>query len=144
MKWILVANRAQALVYQANEKKQLEQNTILENENGRLKNNEIYTDSPGMGRARNKDSTHFHSQNGERDAHEQHAIRFAQKLAEFVDKARKQNKLEDLIVVAEPHFLGLLRSNMSKNSVEMVSQWVKKDFMNIPSAEMQKLLYSIL
>ena len=54
---------------------------------------------------------------------EQATERFADNIADYLDKGRNEHRFQRLFIVADPKFLGILRGNMNKH----VSQMVEKD-----------------
>lgn len=55
------------------------------------------------------------------------AKRFAQELNDVLRRASLSHQFEDLIVVAAPKFLGLLRANFDKQVIVKVRQEIAKD-----------------
>lgn len=53
---------------------------------------------------------------------EQATERFADSIADYLDKGRNDHRYQRLFIVAEPKFLGLLRENMNKHVSQMVEQ----------------------
>jgi protein required for attachment to host cells len=62
--------------------------------------------------------------------HVEHA--FAKRLADFVDKGRCDNQLDQLILVAGPRFLGDLRAALSPETQRLVKLEINKE---IPATE---------
>jgi protein required for attachment to host cells len=73
-----------------------------------------------------------HAVGGENDPRQQEAVRFARRIARRLDDARRRDEFEELIVVAGPPFLGLVRSEMSRPTRERVVHEVRKDLVHGP------------
>lgn len=50
----------------------------------------------------------------------QEMIEFAKRIADYLDDARKANKLNKLLIVAAPAFLGELRNHLSTQTSEKI------------------------
>jgi protein required for attachment to host cells len=66
----------------------------------------------------------------ENDPHRREAVQFARRIAQRLDDAREHEEFEDLIVVAAPAFLGLMREEMSKPTRARVVHEVHKDLVH--------------
>jgi protein required for attachment to host cells len=64
-------------------------------------------------------------------AHEHTARTFAKELADIVDRGRTDGRFGRVVLVAEPHFLGLLRGSLSTEVTKMVEASVSKDLANV-------------
>ena len=120
--WVVVAHRAGARLFehrtgQAHAGK-LAHLRDLENPDGRKKSGEIDTD-------RTVSST----------AHEQVAVSFARSLAHELEAARINHQLDQLVLVAEPHFLGLLEAALDRPTARIVTAVVRKDLAQVPGHE---------
>lgn len=73
-----------------------------------------------------------HSTGGERNPRKVEARRFAQRIAEALDEARRQNRYERLVVMAPPAFLGLLREEMPAAVRALLAAEVGKDLVHQP------------
>ena len=61
-----------------------------------------------------------HAYQDETEPKQQEVIAFAKRIADYLDDARKANKLGRLLIVAAPAFLGELRKQMSEQTNEFV------------------------
>ncbi len=68
------------------------------------------------------------------------AVRFARRIARRLDDARRNGEFEELIVVAGPPFLGLVREGLSRPTRARVVHEVRKDLVHMPLAALQKHL----
>lgn len=102
IKWVFVANRAEAVVFKQGPGQQVTFIDRIPNPEGKPSESEI---SP--------DSAIRHGLDRRSAQHEEVALRFARQLGEFLHQAKSTQRYEGLILVAEPHFLGLLRKELT-------------------------------
>ena len=72
--------------------------------------------------------------------HEQVAVQFARKIAHILDLAVLKNDLSDLVVVAEPHFLGLLNQEFSKRVKSVLKSEVPREWSQGSDKELKEYL----
>ena len=68
---------------------------------------------------------------------------FAKKLCRILQKARTENLLNDLVLVSEPHFLGLLLSTLDAQTLKLLSAKVEKDLGYYTDAEAKDYLCNL-
>jgi protein required for attachment to host cells len=124
MSWILIANRAGARIVdkQANNFSLVE---TIAHEQGRLRDRDI--DSDKQGRSFDRVGGGRHALSASESAHEHDAKAFAQQLADKLRAERNAKRFERLVLVAEPHFLGLLRDALDSVTARTVIASVSKD-----------------
>lgn len=127
--WITVASRTGMKVFKYEyPSRELSLIHTLDHPEGHLKDSEIGTGRPGrafdsIGMARHSVETH--------QSPTQHlAETFAKQIAKFLDEGRINKEYTELILVAEPSFLGLLRQNLSPASNKKLVHSINKDFSN--------------
>ena len=124
MTWIVVASRAGARIVD----KQGDQLFLVEDiphEAGRLRNREI--DSDRQGRTFSRTTAARHALQTSESAHEHATKTFAKTIGERLDQARVAGQFERLVLVAEPHLLGLLRDVLDQETRRRVIASVPKD-----------------
>lgn len=133
MIWLVVADGAKARFFDTNLKGEpFEELETLENERGRDRNQEMERDRPGR----------TVSGGGQRSAYDEGDKRdiveaqFADRVAEYLEKARNQNKYEQLVILAAPKFLGQLRNEFS-DGVESAVRF--EDTVNLTKASRSEL-----
>jgi protein required for attachment to host cells len=113
-------------------------NLIVERKDGHAdpKDREIKSDAPGRafggGDAR--------SAYEETDFHQQEEDRFAAETAEMLEARALSNDYQALVVVAPPRTLGELRKHYHKEVERRLVAEVPKDLVNVPVAEIEKVL----
>lgn len=85
---------------------------------GRLHDRQITSDLPG--KVKGTDSSGGHAYQAETDPKKHELSEFAKRVADFLDDARKTNKLSNLLLVAAPAFLGELRAHLSSETSQKV------------------------
>jgi len=118
--WIVVADQSKARIFTVdNPRGPLQEVAELVHPEGRERTQELTTDLPG----RTFDSSGLggrHAMVTPADPKEQESIRFAKQVAEHVRAGCKQGHCNRLLLVAGPHFLGLLREYLNAlNGVEI-------------------------
>ena len=100
--------------------------------NGRMPSGQSVTEHPsGLGRPGAAPDT---------DPKEVEAQRFASELADMLGKRLDEHAYEGLILVAPPHFLGLLRGHINAQVHKRVEGSIDKDFSMLPLHELKKRL----
>lgn len=84
---------------------------------GRMHEQDMVSDLPGKG-AGNSD---HHAYQEIVEPKQQEMIAFAKRTGDYLEDARKADKISSLLVVAAPAFLGELRKQMSDETNEMVA-----------------------
>lgn len=136
--WIVTANRTEAKFFSyANRSLNFERK--IENPRGRLKNSELDADKPGFYWA----SGQLHGSNraGMNSSTEKVAQEFARDIAEVLEECRKAQEFEELTVIADPHFLGLLRASFSKELDKLISREIPRDLGSFPTEDIQDRLW---
>jgi protein required for attachment to host cells len=70
----------------------------------------------------------------------QEAVRFARRISCRLDDALQKGEFEELIVVAGPPFLGLMRSELSRPARERVVYEIRKDLVHGPVEALRRHL----
>ena len=133
MSWILIANRVGARIVD----KQGSKFTLIEtisHEQGRLRDREVNSDKQGRGFDRKGGGGH--ALTASETAHEHDAKAFAQELAAKLRDERNAKHFERLVLVAEPHFLGLLRDALDSVTARTVIASVSKDLSRIALSDL--------
>ena len=137
--WVLVAESSRAKFYTAkNRADPITEIEVLVHPEGRLHEGDLVSDSAGsdggsVGQGR-------HIMNDKTSAKELEACSFAKLLADRLDSARIKGKFSKLVLVAPPAFLGLLRENLSKEVMAMVSNQVHKNLVQKPAETVREYL----
>jgi protein required for attachment to host cells len=126
--WYMVANRTEALVYEGNLRQGFRFVKRYRNPKGRLLERDLEGDRPGRSFSSARGSSIRHGLEPHSHRHETVAIQFARYLARTLDEAVLKSSLTDLVVMAEPHFLGLLNQHFSKRVKSVISRQVPNEW----------------
>lgn len=141
--WILVAHRGGARFFEnPGPGKGLVHLETIEHPEGRLKNGELNSDKPG--RAFDRVGGGRHSMSTEQEPTERVAQQFAKQLSEKLVRGRTENRYTRLILVAEPRFLGELRSALDSPTTALVSATLDKDLGGIDDRDISKHLSNVV
>lgn len=137
--WILVAHNAGARIFRRNRPRDgLEIVLEIDHPEGRLRNHEINSDKPGR-RYRGGDQNRHGTSNHEMPD-EHLAIEFARKLASILDDGRSQNLYRNVVLVAGPKMLGMLRENVDKKTKEKIVATLDKDLGRVDDGDLPQHL----
>ena len=141
--WILVAHRGGARIFErTGPGKGLGLIRDIPHPSGRLKNQDIGADKPG--RSFDSHGVGRHALGKEHEPTEQLAERFARELAGLLDEGRTHRRYAQLVLVAEPRFLGMLRAALTPATAALVVAALDKDLGDIDARELPKHLEGVL
>jgi protein required for attachment to host cells len=103
----------------------------------RMRDRDFSSDRPGRvfdraAPAGRRGASAHHSTNGERSPHQRQALVFARRIVAQLERARRLNEFQGIVIVAAPAFLGLLHSVMHGPLRKMIVGQVRKDFAHRP------------
>jgi protein required for attachment to host cells len=131
--WIVAADSSRARVLQVAGRERLDEIENLVNPEGRLQDRELTTDAnprlhgPGGMSAREEPSA------------VEHAVElFAKRVGDYLDKARTDQRFEQLVLVAPPKFLGALRKELGKEVGKLVADELPKDISWFNERELER------
>lgn len=152
MIWILVAHRADARLFKSSGRLgDVRLVRELDFPDGRRQNREIDTDAKGSrystSAGRGNGSSHGggapasqmkHGLDPRMEAVEHLSDIFAKELAVILREGRTHNEYDDLILVAEPGFLGKVRKFLDKDTARKVVSTIDRNFTGLPMPELVK------
>lgn len=133
--WVLVANGSQARLFDMDgPRKSMTLVKEYAHPESRMKNEQLSSDRSG----------HFMSGGTQGSGSFNEAIdpksyeieRFAMELTKSLDEGRAANKFGKVVLVASPHFLGLLKQTMSEQLGKTVSHTIQKDYTAVTDRDM--------
>ena len=111
--WVLVADKRKAKIFRIVKFPKLEEISYMEHPESRLHNQDLISSKPGRS---------FQSVGKSRSAYQPEtepkhleAAKFATEIAHALYKASLEGEFNQLYIIAEPSFLGLLRSHLNPN-----------------------------
>jgi protein required for attachment to host cells len=119
--WVLVANRTGARIFNRDAYK-LTPVSAHEHPSGRKRDQDIEAAS-----AHRTFDKHARGRTHQESPHEHAAEAFAKELAAELARGRTERGVQRLVLVAEPHFLGLVREELDPPTAKLVAATVPKD-----------------
>jgi protein required for attachment to host cells len=142
--WILIADASGArIVFSQSVRAPLTLVREFNNPRGRQRSQDLDTDIPGRVSKAGAPGTRAAMQ-PQTTTHEEAAIQFARELAVTLKKELDKGSYNALSVVAPPHFLGILRSELDKNVQQTVRGTVDKDLAHFGLNELKPHLEGLL
>lgn len=136
--WVVVADNCQAKIFRLLKFPKLEEMTHLKHPESRLHNQDIISSKPGRG---------FQSVGNSRSAYQQEtepkqveAIKFASEIAHFLYTASNKGEFNQLYIIAEPSFLGLLRQHINPHIQKIIIAEVPKELTSCSKESIEHLL----
>ena len=119
--WVLAGDASRARIFETQSRLgELTEVEDLVHPSSRLPEQELVSDSPGMGRTHPPGGGPGHSVGHEEDAAAEERDRFAREVAGVLRKAREGDRFHRLHVLAAPRFLGALRQHLDEATRELV------------------------
>jgi len=140
--WVLVANASEARLFNL-VKSDLEPVKSFSHDESRMKGEELTSDRPGAYQSDVNREGHG-SYAEPTDPKEYEKDRFARELADALNKARTENRFNELVIVASPHFHGLINQHLDDESSQRVSQHIEKDYTQVRDSDMLDTLLPYL
>jgi protein required for attachment to host cells len=136
---IVVADQAEAIFYdtpslQAQPKEVAHISDPLAHQHDR----DFSSDRPG--RSYESVGGQRHAIERENDPRQREAVLFAKRISRRLDEARRKGEYDELIVVAGPPFLGLMRKELSRPTRERVVHEIRKDLVHSPVESLRRHL----
>ncbi|MEK6579514.1 MAG: host attachment protein [Bdellovibrionota bacterium] len=140
-RWYLVANRVDAVIYRDRPKgRRFQFVERFTNPSSKLMEADLDSDRAGSGMSSNRGGVIRHALDRRFTRHEKTAATFAKKVAETINLASSEQRFHDLVVVAEPHFLGLLRSSFSAPVRRKIYRDIPREFAQGSDLKLQSFI----
>jgi len=111
--------------------------------NAHLHDRDLKSDRPGRvfasARGRRGAVAH-HATGGENSPRKHEAVVFARQIAAELEKARRENRFDRVVLAAGPPFLGVLRAALEKVFHSRMAAEIPKDLVHEPEAELRTYL----
>ena len=138
--WIVVADSAQARIFSGSpgsgQWRQIEE---LVHAKSRIHEREVAAGEPG--RIFNTDGQGRRGLSQSVSPREHEAVKFCRELAEELESARVERRYGQLVLVAAPAFLGLLRKTISVATARLISQELDKDLAHMDQQDVLKHIH---
>ncbi len=137
VKWLVIANARKAKVYSfVYLNRGLKLVTEMDHPENTLKEHDVVTDRHGRYQAQGGLSGGVYGE--DYSAKETNLEKTAKELMAWLDKARMAHKYTALIMAAPPHYMGLLKKNMSKPLEALLHRTVSKDLVRVPEHKLSE------
>ena len=124
--WVVVCDASRARLFRLGPQRQWQLIRELEHPESRAKGRDILTDRPG--RMKQSASPDRPAMELTKPIHEVESERFAHEIAKALEKGLGENAYDRLVLVAPPHFLGLLRATINHTAAKRVELTLDKDY----------------
>lgn len=139
--WVLVAESSRAKIYSAKSRKSpFSEIEDLIHPEGRMHEGDLVSDVPGSDGGTTGQGRHVIDD--KTSAREQQNIDFATQIVHRLEDGRKQAAFDELVLIAPPAFLGILRSRLSKTLMERVSLEIDKNLVKQSAATIAEHVWS--
>lgn len=134
-RWIVAADSSKARIFKLLPGRKLEELETLTHPQSRLTERDMVKDRPGL--SMDKGSEGRHGLEPSSDPKRQEAVNFSRIVAAKLDKDRSLQKYHELIIIAAPAFLGMLREQLSKQVAQVIVREISKNISALSLAEIQ-------
>lgn len=138
--WYLVASRIGAAIYEGLPGHHFRFVTRMENPKGKLMDTELTSDRSGRSFSSSQGSQIRHGLGRERSPHERAAAHFAGVIGKSLEQAIREERFSDLVILAEPHFLGLIRKELPEVVKVRLKMEIPREFAQGSDAELEVYL----
>lgn len=137
--WIVVADSTSARIFTpAKQGDKIEQVQELIHAASRAQERELATDSPG--RVFDSEGEGRHSMSKSVSPKEHEARKLCKRLADEIETARAQTRLDRIVLIAAPSLLGELRKMLSNQSSRLIVKGIDKNLAQMDESEIVKHL----
>ncbi len=137
--WVLLADATLAKVYERKaHSKTFKLHHELEHPEGRSKVHDLVTDHSGKYGAGSATGMFVQDHNPKDNENTQFVLQIVQAL----EHARATNQFDQLIIIALPHFYGLLEQHLSEQLHKKVVRHITKDYLHLPEKELLEKVFS--
>lgn len=141
--WVVVADSTRARIFDAESSSAgLSEVETLTHPEGRMHDRDITSDLPG--RSFDSKGNARHAMEPPTDPKHELAIEFARTIARHLDAARVKRDYEQLVIVAAPTFLGLLREQLNNTCRKLVAFELNKNLVQNTPEEIRSHLPKLL
>lgn len=142
--WVVVADSTRARIFDAESSSAaLSEAEGLTSPEGRLHDRDMTSDLPGRSFDSNKAGGR-HAMEPTTDPKHELAIEFARSIARHLDAARVKHDFEQLVIVAAPSFLGLLREQLNTACRKLVAFELNKNLVQQTPEEIRSHLPKLI
>lgn len=134
---VLIANAAAARGFSYQAKEEFSLVKEFSHPESRQKGSDLVSDRPGRSEGKGGGHGAFVPANNPKQIE---AERFAYELAEWLDDERKQNRCKQVMLVADPGFLGLINKSLNNQTKQLVFETLDKDYSQVNQRDLPEML----
>jgi protein required for attachment to host cells len=132
--WVVAANTTLAHIYALGKTHgELTSIQTLEHPEGRESASDLSFEKPGRSESH---AGHASKSFENPDAKVQSNIHFARTIAKSLEAGRVQHEFHHLVLIASPHFYGLLRDELNPHLLPLIQKSIQQDYTNMPAREL--------
>ena len=135
--WYVLANRCDAGIYEDFKDQKFKFKERMKNSRGHLTEGQLDSDRPGSGFSSAGAGTIRHGLDRTFQHHERDATRFARAIANHLTRRKREDAFQGLVLVAEPHFLGLLRQALPRELHGLIRHEIPREYLEGSDAEVK-------
>jgi protein required for attachment to host cells len=148
---VVVADGGQARIFharRANASAALDEIAKLERDSAHLPGRALVTDRTGRvfdSGSRVGHGPKSHARHGAQSDYDPHAVevdRFAKRLARRLDDVRLRSGMDELTLIVEPRFLGVLRPMLSDATRKLVKSEIARDMVHANERQIQRKVFA--
>ncbi len=135
---VVVADEHEARFYDvAGAREPLHLTASLQEGAARMYDRDLESDRPGSGFGVNGKRS---AMDGERSTKKEHINRFARHVARAIEAGRRHRQFDQLVLIAAPRMLGLIRPYLSWPCRALIAAEIRKDLSDADERELRKYL----
>lgn len=139
--WVIAAESSRARVFSAeNRVSPLHEIEDFAHVEGRSRDQDLVSDKSGRGFDGTLEGRHGMEKQADAKHHE--AVSFAKRIAERCELARAKGEFEQLVLIAAPEFLGILRQQLSTHTLRLVSQTIDKNLVQKTASDIRGYVFT--
>ena len=143
--WVLIADSSRARLYSVPQRGKPW--TLVDeytHDASRVSQGGLTTDQPGRSHGSGVGKGARSAMDSKSSPKEVEVGHFVHELVEVLHHGHGQQAYERIVLVAPPHFLGLLRKGLNDTVSKLISASVDKDYLHLPESEMRGHLDALL
>jgi len=136
--WVLVADSSCAKIFKSDGRNILQEVSDLVHYQSKIHQQDMTTDLPGSNTGGGGSK---HNLEGQTDVKEYEASNFAREINEYLKAGQHSGQFNQLIVVAPPEFLGILRGIFKADISRLISHEINKDLVKFSTPEIREHVF---
>jgi protein required for attachment to host cells len=139
-RWYVLANRVGAVIYEDLPDAPFHFVERMTNPKGHALEGQLDSDRPGMMRSSAGNGTIHHGMDKTFRHHERAAAFFAKAIARKLLAKKRTGKFTEIVIAAEPHFLGLIRQELAPELKPLIAHEINREYLEGSDQEMRKAI----